>query len=68
MFYQLTIVDNGIGMEEKNGNEFGNGLRNMQTRARTIQALFVINSIPGKGTSVSIEGKLVRNLKGDKQD
>ena len=56
--YEFIIVDDGIGMENLNSNEFGNGLRNMRSRINSINASIDIISEKGKGTTISIKGKL----------
>jgi len=56
--YKLIIADDGIGIDETKKDEFGNGLRNIQSRAKTINAACSIQSDYGKGTTISIEGML----------
>lgn len=49
----LGIRDNGKGFDLKEGRK-GNGLRNMEERAKAIQASFDIRSQEGKGTEVAM--------------
>jgi len=59
-FYQkeksvlFVVEDNGVGITEGNRRS-GNGLRNMQYRARNIDAVFRVESAAGKGTRIEIE-------------
>ncbi len=50
---QVSIVDNGIGFNQST-KRAGNGLRNMEERARSIFAKIVIESEEEKGTSVML--------------
>lgn len=50
---RMVIIDNGIGFD-KNNVHLGNGLRNMQSRAQTINGVLRLDSIPGTGTTVSL--------------
>jgi len=52
----LQIEDNGIGFSEKAKNT-GNGLRNMQRRAKAIEGLFTINTL--QGTSLTLKRKSI---------
>ncbi len=55
---RLTIVDNGKGFRRVKKKALlgsGLGLVGMEERAQLIGARFKINSIPGQGTSVSVE-------------
>ena len=49
----LVISDNGRGFNVRQDTE-GNGLRNMKKRAQEIDGELLINSEPGKGTSVQL--------------
>jgi signal transduction histidine kinase len=51
----LEITDNGTGMDESSRNAFGNGIKNMQKRAESIQAGLHIETHPGRGTSVGLK-------------
>jgi len=61
------VKDNGRGFDVRrkaNGNENGfggNGLRNMQKRARKCGGEFRINSEIGKGTSIILEIPIGKN-------
>jgi anti-sigma regulatory factor (Ser/Thr protein kinase) len=59
----LDIADNGKGFtigNVPNGNG-GNGLYNMQQRANEIKAEISIQSIPGKGTRISLSMPITQN-------
>ena len=51
----LSVADNGTGF--KKGAE-GNGLRNMQRRSEQMRGEVHIDSVSGKGTTVSLRAKL----------
>jgi signal transduction histidine kinase len=51
--YQLTIEDNGRGFDPASAN-LGNGLKNMQQRAKQIGGRLDIHSVPGRGTKLSL--------------
>lgn len=48
----FTIVDDGKGFTEKNGEQ-GNGLLNMRKRALELGSDIHLNSVPNKGTAIS---------------
>jgi len=50
---EMEIDDNGKGFS-KEDIKCGNGLKNMEERARKMQAELVVNSAPGGGTSVRL--------------
>lgn len=56
--FELSISDDGVGFEvEKlmaDSNEMGNGLINLKSRAKVINADFNVQSTPGKGTTSTI--------------
>ncbi len=53
--FHLTIVDNGIGFDEKNINQFhGEGIKNLRKRTHEIQGDLNISSELGRGTTVSL--------------
>jgi len=56
--YNLNITDYGKGIEDKPGDDFTNGIRNMQMRAEQIQSIFKLVTFPGKGVQISVAGKL----------
>jgi two-component system sensor histidine kinase UhpB len=56
--FNLNIKDYGKGIDDKNKDDFSNGLRNMQVRAEQIQSAFKIITSPGNGVQIFIEGKL----------
>jgi PAS domain S-box-containing protein len=52
----FTIEDDGIGMDlTKPGKIDGIGLFNMKNRTKALSGNFIIESKPGKGTSITIE-------------
>lgn len=55
--FNLTVSDDGDGFDDRqlhSEDDFGLGIRNMQTRAALIGASFQLTSTRGKGTTVSI--------------
>ncbi|GAO42950.1 sensor histidine kinase [Flavihumibacter petaseus] len=55
----ITIMDNGKGFdpreaEKRSISESGSGLKNLQKRAALVGARITINSVPGTGTSITI--------------
>ena len=50
----MEIIDNGTGFD-KSVNAYGNGLANMQQRAAFWNDTLSIQSMPGKGTSITLE-------------
>lgn len=55
----LLISDNGKGVDlrslnTESNNNFGLGIRNMHSRAKLVNADFIMNSVIGKGTSVQL--------------
>ena len=53
----LMVEDDGIGFEQnvKNMDNYGIGLTNIETRVRTFDGTFIIESLENKGTTASIE-------------
>jgi signal transduction histidine kinase len=51
---ELTITDDGKGFEVATVGKGGIGLRNMQERAKSIQAKFSISSVIGEGTKIQV--------------
>ena len=49
----LIIIDDGAGFDEKT-IVYGNGIENMQKRAKSFKGSYIIKSYPGKGTHVSL--------------
>lgn len=60
---QLTVEDNGIGMKPKKEAESGMGLSSLETKIRSVNGVFTIESIEGKGTTVYIELNLENEKK-----
>jgi hypothetical protein len=52
----LTIADNGKGFDPKNQKN-GNGLKNMQNRAKKINAIYRLHSVIGGGTTIQLHVK-----------
>lgn len=52
--YTLEITDDGIGFDANQANSTGLGLRNIMRRARIHGGNVVIDSAPGRGTSIRI--------------
>jgi len=50
----LIVEDDGKGFEIKNDESFGIGLMNIESRIKMINSNFVIESEPGKGTTIRI--------------
>ncbi|MBC8755101.1 sensor histidine kinase [Kordia sp. YSTF-M3] len=50
----LTIKDDGVGFDQEKRSS-GIGLKNMKSRVALLHGQFTINSIPGKGTSISVD-------------
>lgn len=50
----LTIADDGKGFEVATVENDGIGLKNMQERAKSIQAKFSISSVIGEGTKIQV--------------
>lgn len=50
----LTIQDDGIGFVHEEKENLGNGLVNLQQRTNSFGGKFLINSLPGEGTTVII--------------
>ena len=50
----IILRDNGIGMDTKTEVGAGNGLVNMQERAKLMEAEILIESRTGKGTTISL--------------
>jgi signal transduction histidine kinase len=56
----LSIADDGAGFDPHELKD-GNGLKNMELRAREINAKFQIRSAPGNGTCISLQIRLTQN-------
>jgi two-component system, NarL family, sensor histidine kinase UhpB len=50
----IIISDNGIGFEDQHVKS-GNGLRNMESRAKALQGKFKLSSVVGLGTRIEVE-------------
>ncbi|GAB5409927.1 MAG: hypothetical protein BalsKO_22920 [Balneolaceae bacterium] len=49
---EVTLADDGIGMDMEKNLEKGNGIKNMQKRAEEMNGTIVFNSTLGKGTTI----------------
>lgn len=57
--FMLTVEDDGIGFDKENtDSKPGAGLQNIIARANYLNGSVDINTQPGQGTSVTIEGKI----------
>jgi signal transduction histidine kinase len=57
-FITLQFYDNGRGFDTSSLNKEdtkGTGLSNIKTRVKTVEGVFILESIPGKGTSALIK-------------
>ena len=54
----LIVEDDGKGFEIKNDESFGIGLMNIESRIKMINSSFIIESEPGKGTTIRIRTPL----------
>lgn len=54
----LVVADNGIGMDTRNSNSTGDGLKNMRTRLQQIGGRMLLESEPGRGTSVTLQAPI----------
>ncbi len=53
----MIIADNGVGFDNDREVD-GNGLRNMQTRARSLQGSLSISTVPHGGTTISLRAPI----------
>jgi signal transduction histidine kinase len=51
---ELSIRDDGIGLADANGDGGGSGLRIMRHRAGLLAARYLVESAPGRGTTVRV--------------
>lgn len=51
---ELNITDNGKGINNENQNGFGNGIKNMNKRAESMNAQFKVESVNEGGTAVHL--------------
>jgi len=58
LFY-LEIADNGKGMDDIKGRQFGNGLLNMKNRMEAVKGKFEIQSAKNLGTKIILEAKIL---------
>ena len=55
--YHMTIRDNGTGMDLARNKGFGNGIANLEKRAKQIQADIQISSQKDQGTEIVVNGR-----------
>lgn len=55
----LEIKDNGKGFDPAHAREGGNGLRNMKARAEKIGAIYDLQTVLNKGTTITVQLKPV---------
>ena len=55
--YHMTIKDNGTGMDLTKNKPFGNGIANLEKRAKQIQADIQISSHKETGTEIVVNGR-----------
>lgn len=53
--FQLAVADDGLGFDHGAVTP-GNGLRSITSRAKRIGAAFIVDTSPGKGTRVRVDG------------
>ena len=51
----LMVEDNGVGFDPTEGRGGGMGRRNMEARVRTMNGRITFDSVPGHGTTVTVE-------------
>ncbi len=52
---RLSITDNGVGFNASSAQGVGHGLSNMAARAQKVRGVFSLQSMPGKGTRISLD-------------
>jgi signal transduction histidine kinase len=50
----ISVADNGRGLPDDNGEQKGNGLRNMRYRIGSVGGTWFVASAPGEGTKITI--------------
>jgi signal transduction histidine kinase len=56
--FTFIIADDGIGIEVGVVKGSGNGMINMRKRMESVNGRFDLQSAPGKGTTIILEGQL----------
>lgn len=51
---EITVQDNGRGFDPAAANPHRNGLENMRRRAEALRARLIVDSAPGRGTTVKL--------------
>jgi signal transduction histidine kinase len=51
----LTVMDDGVGFDPSQPRGAGQGLRNMEERARRLGGALCVASAPGRGTRITVE-------------
>jgi signal transduction histidine kinase len=55
--YQISLIDDGCGFDKNKIRSGGNGFINMKKRADSLAADYIVESVPGKGTIITLKGK-----------
>jgi signal transduction histidine kinase/ligand-binding sensor domain-containing protein len=55
----FEIIDNGKGIVDMSGRDFGNGLINMKNRMEAVNGKFEITSKKNKGAKITLKGELI---------
>ncbi len=50
----IAVADNGRGLPDDDGEQKGNGLRNMRYRIGSVGGTWLVTSAPGEGTQIAI--------------
>jgi signal transduction histidine kinase len=56
--FLISLTDTGKGFNPGDIRPFSNGLSNMRTRCEELGITFHLDTLPGKGTTVSASGSL----------
>ncbi len=56
--FEFWIIDDGGGVDESKKSKFGNGMKNMDARMKSIGGTLEIISNPGKGVSILARGRI----------
>ncbi|HEX5149793.1 MAG TPA: two-component regulator propeller domain-containing protein [Parafilimonas sp.] len=57
--FYFEITDNGRGIDDMKGRQFGNGLLNMKNRMEAVKGKFEIQSTKNVGTKITLEATLL---------
>lgn len=59
---RLVIGDNGIGFSPSRKRRTGRGLANMEARAQHMTGSFTLESVPRRGTTITIDVPLKKDV------